>query len=135
MRPFQQLMRKHGLQRSGRELAVRVPDFMRGVLFGQEPTVVLYTDASTAEWGAHWGHHRVAGIWSRNERGLHINVLEMRAVVHAICVGKALFFRQRVLVMTDNTTVMAYIITRGDLGRPLCFTRPRHCCGYVLQRS
>jgi ribonuclease HI len=78
------------------------------------PTVRLFTDASTQGWGAHCEGSTFQGLWSTQESTLHINVLEMRAVLLAIeqlepAPGSVL------LVATDNSTVVAYVNKQGGL--------------------
>ena len=45
-----------------------------------EPGESIFTDASEAGWGAHWGPHTVSGVWSEELHGCHTNLLEMEAV-------------------------------------------------------
>ncbi|XP_045127719.1 uncharacterized protein LOC123514137 [Portunus trituberculatus] len=44
----------------------------------------LWTDASLFGWGGHTLAHQASGIWDTNESSLHINCLEVRAVLHSI---------------------------------------------------
>ena len=41
------------------------------------PIRPFQADASTQGWGAHMGDSQIAGVWTRSERELHINVLEL----------------------------------------------------------
>ena len=41
----------------------------------------VFTDASKQGWGAHMGDSKISGIWTRMDRKLHINCLELKAVV------------------------------------------------------
>ena len=41
----------------------------------------IFTDASTQGWGAHMGDSQISGIWTLTDRKLHINCLELKAVV------------------------------------------------------
>ena len=77
----------------------------------QDPTVYPQTDADafTKGLGAHWADQMVQGIWSLQEAKLHINVLEMRAVRLAFQIF-SFPVASSVLVASDNTTVVAYII-------------------------
>ena len=77
-----------------------------------EPSVRIFTDASTQGWGAHMEGATIQGTWSRAERLLHINILEMRAVRLAL---ERLHVppRSPVLVASDNTTVIAHINKQG----------------------
>ena len=58
---------------------------MEGVpLHPPQAMFVVYTDASMEGWGAHCTFHTAQGKWSAQERSLHINVLELKAVFKAL---------------------------------------------------
>ena len=59
------------------------------VLTGQpwhplQHAVQLFTDASNEGWGAHLGDSTARGVWSPMESRLHINLLELKAVLLAL---------------------------------------------------
>ena len=54
---------------------------LTGVRFGTPaPDLHLYSDASSSGWGAHLLDQNVSGVWSAQEKLLHINLLEMKAL-------------------------------------------------------
>ena len=54
---------------------------LTGVRFGTPaPDLHLYSDASCSGWGAHLLDQHVCGVWSDQEKLLHINLLEMKAL-------------------------------------------------------
>lgn len=59
------------------------------------------------------------GEWSQEEKSLHINILELRAVRLALIHLQENFQGHHVLVQTDNTVTKAYINCQGG-------TRSRH---------
>ena len=75
----------------------------------------IYTDASVQGWGAHCAHMTAQGIWSTQQSKLHINVVELKAVLLALkTFVPQLSFQQRIIqVASDNTTVCAYINKQG----------------------
>ena len=75
--------------------------------------VLLFTDASNEGWGCQLGELSVSGLWSGKERNLHINVLELKAVLLALQHFKSQCHHREVMVATDNTTVVAYINKQG----------------------
>ena len=77
--------------------------------------VQLFTDASNEGWGAHLGDFTARGVWSPLESLLHINFLELKAVLLAIRQFEHLCKNQIVLVATDNTTVVPYINKQGGM--------------------
>ena len=81
----------------------------------------IFTDASKEGWGAHLNEHMARGNWSLPESKLHINYLELKAVLLALKEFQALCTQTTVLIATDNTTVVAYINKEGGMkSGPLC---------------
>ena len=81
----------------------------------------IFTDASKEGWGAHLSEHTARGSWSVPESKLHINYLELKAVLLALKEFQDLCTSKIVLVATDNTTVVAYINKEGGMrSGPLC---------------
>ena len=86
-----------------------------------EHALQIFTDASKEGWGAHLNEHMARGSWSLPESKLHINYLELKAVLLALQEFQALCMNKVVLVATDNTTVVAYINKEGGMkSGPLC---------------
>jgi len=128
MRPLQWFLAQHWNQlRDSQDALIPIPKLIKdqlrwwlvpgrmeeGVpLLPPDFQVRAFTDASTKGWGAQVDNSLYQGEWSAAEALLHINVLEMRAVIRALqahCPPP----RTRILVATDNTTVVAYINKEG----------------------
>ena len=77
--------------------------------------IQIFTDASKEVWGAHLGDFTARGTWSVPESHLHINFLELKAVLLALKRFQHLVQGKIVLVATDNTTVVAYINKEGGM--------------------
>ena len=95
-----------------------VEKFLKNVLIGcplhaEEHNLLLFTDASVKGWGAHLGDMTVSGLWSDTEANLHINVLELKAVVLAIRSFQTHLMNKRVLVASDIATVVSYLNKQG----------------------
>ena len=87
---------------------------MKGTdLHPKDHSIQLFTDASNKGWGAHLDQNFTKGLWSDQEKRLHINVLELKAVSLALQDFKDQCQSQTVLVATDNSTVVAYINKQG----------------------
>ena len=94
-------------------------NLLRGVPLGSgTPKVVISTDASLQGWGAAWGCQTVKGIWDYLDRNLHINLLEMKAVLLALSHFQEQIRGSSVLIQSDNTTVVAYINRDGGMRSP-----------------
>ena len=85
-----------------------------GVRFGTPaPDLHLYSDASSSGWGAHLLDQNVSGVWSAQEKLLHINLLEMKALFLALQAFQDDVAGHHVTAMCDNSTVVAYVNKRG----------------------
>ena len=82
-------------------------------LHPKDHSIQLFADASNEGWGAHLEQSSTQGLWSPQEKGLHINVLELKAVFLALRHFKDHCQDQTVLVAMDNSTVVAYINKQG----------------------
>ena len=130
MRPIQWYLKRHWHVPDVLEKVILVPPSLHphldrwlnetNVLTGQplhplQHAVQLFTDASNEGWGAHLGDFTARGGWSSMESLLHINYLEMKAVLLALQRCEHLCRDQIVLVATDNTTVVSYINKQGGM--------------------
>ena len=68
----------------------------------------IFTDTSTQGWGAHMGDSQISGTWTRTDRKLHINCLELNAVVSALKHWAQVLQGHQVMIATDNSTVVSY---------------------------
>ena len=82
-------------------------------LHPKEHEKLRFTDASNAGRGAHSGQNSTGGLWSLSEKHLHINLLEMKAVLLALQFFKTDCRNNQVLIASDNTSVVAYINKQG----------------------
>lgn len=79
------------------------------------PSVIIETDASQKGWGGviSESHKTVNGPWSVDERDLHINCLELKAILFTL---KSLCNDcndSHIRVFTDNTCAVSYITNFG----------------------
>lgn len=80
-----------------------------------QPTVVIQTDASTKGWGAvclNTGR-KTNGLWSREEKKLHINCLELMTAWFAIQTLVKISPSVHVRLQMDNASAVAYINRQG----------------------
>ena len=84
--------------------------------------VQIFTEASKEGWGAHLSARTARGTWSLPESKLHINHLELKAVLLALKEFQDLGSNNIVLVTTDNTIVVVYINKEGgdEVGLSVC---------------
>ena len=84
----------------------------------------LFTEASKQGWGAHLNDHTARGTWSLPESKLHINYLELKAVL-GLRKFQDLSENNIVLIATDNTIVVAYISKEGCISKQVTL-KARH---------
>ena len=91
-------------------------NLLRGVpLRTPPPDMQLFSDASTEGWGAHLEELLTSGVWDENDKHLHINVLELKAAFLALQEFQDRLMGHSVVLMCDNTTVVAYVNKQGGL--------------------
>ena len=130
MRPIQWHLKKHWHVPQSLEKVIPLPKSLHvhlrwwldpdKVLRGQplhplQHALQLFTDASNEGWGTHLGDCTARGLWSRSEGELHINLLELKAVLLALKQFEQLCWSQTILVCTDNTIVVSYINKEGGM--------------------
>ena len=90
------------------------------------PQVTVTTDASLSGWGATLGTSTVSGSWEDQQRSYHINVLELEAVANALRHWRHQLKDKSVTVLSDNSTVVAYLNKQGG-------TRSETLCRRTVQ--
>ena len=86
------------------------------------PEWTLYTDASLTGWGGYLNGQTVSGSWTRRESPLHINILEMKAVLLSLKKLMTTIQNSVLCLASDNSTVVAYLNNQGG-------TRSKELCG------
>lgn len=84
------------------------------------PTWTIETDASLFGWGASLRESAIfaSGQWSAEEKKLHINLLELKAVEEALRQWEDVVKGCLVLVRSDNTTTVQYLNRQGGTRSP-----------------
>ena len=84
--------------------------------------VTLTTDASGKHgWGGHMNNLTCQGQWTKIQKLMHINCLEMMAVQFSLEHFLSHLKNKNVLIRSDNTTVCQYINRQGGTKSPqLC---------------
>ena len=100
---------------------------LTGVRFGTlAPDLHLYSDASCSGWDAHLLDQHVSGVWSDQEKLLHINLFEMKALFLGLQAFREDVIGHHVTAMCDNSTVVAYVNKQGGtVSRALCLLASR----------
>ena len=105
----------------GTPVVVPRSSFRGKALLPPPPSLTLTTDASRLGWGAVLPPHHTSGPWPPQVAHLHINSLELLAVLFGLQSLEHLVKGRSVLVQSDNMTVVAYINHQGGTHSPsLC---------------
>ena len=98
--------------------------FIQGVPIKSPPhAYTLFMDASVSGWGAHLDPEGLLchGVWTPDQSQLHINILEMKAILSALKQCQDILANSLIMVATDNSSVVAYIRKEGGTHSPsLC---------------
>lgn len=78
-----------------------------------KPQMTLVTDASRLGWGGYLGSQEASGRWDKDHQSLHINVLELKAVLLCLQQFEDHVRNKAVLVLSDNVTAVHYINKQG----------------------
>ena len=84
------------------------------------PDIIIRTDSSSYAWGAVCDDKSTHGMWTDEERGCHINVLEIKGAMLGIQSLCKHLHNCHVQVQIDNTTAVAYINNMGGTHSLLC---------------
>ena len=97
-------------------------NMMQGAqIWPPEPQITVLTDACLEGWGAHCEEMAIQGLWSQAETRCHINFLEMKTVLLALQAWTPQLRGKRILLRSDNTTVVQYVNRQGGTVSPkLC---------------
>lgn len=80
----------------------------------------LYTDASSLGWGGHLNNRATSGSWSLEEKLLHINALELKAILFVLQTFRRELKGHYIKVYCDNTTAMTYVNEMGGTRSQVC---------------
>ena len=127
MRPIQWHLKRHWHVPEILEKIIPVPMSLHphldwwlnkdNVLQGQSvhPSDTPFRCLQTPGWGGHLGDSTARVIWSEPGSRLHINFLELKAVLLALKSFEHLCRDQIVLIAMDNTTIVSYINKEGGM--------------------
>ena len=100
-----------------------------------EPTVVLYSDASSTGWGCSLNNTRTSGCWTAEEAKNHINYLELLAISLALKAFSSLINGQHVKVMVDNMTAQSDLNHMGTSSSEKRNGLAKEICLWCAQRN
>ena len=104
-------------------------------VYQRNPNFKLTTDASLIAWGAHMNGQSSQGFWSREERIMHINVLELKAIHMGLSSLCSELKDCHVLICSDNKTAVTYINKMGGMHSHKCNEIARNIVPWVKERK
>lgn len=78
----------------------------------------IFSDASNTGWGVACGKERASGLWSEQERTMHINYLEILAAFFGLKIFAKNLTNSQILLRIDNTTAISYVNRMGGIQYP-----------------
>ncbi|KAK3890263.1 hypothetical protein Pcinc_005794 [Petrolisthes cinctipes] len=89
-------------------------------IFRKGTEIDLYTDASNIGWGGCLNGQSTNGKWSTGEKLLHINALELKAILFALKSFAHHLKGKHIRVFSDNTTAVNYVNEMGGIKSLAC---------------
>uniref|UniRef100_A0A0A9WIU8 Enzymatic polyprotein n=1 Tax=Lygus hesperus TaxID=30085 RepID=A0A0A9WIU8_LYGHE len=89
--------------------------FLSDVLRREFFSLSFDSDSSLTGWGAVSGEEEISGCWPTEDRQLHINVLELKAIMLALQHFAKKLKHVNVLVRSDNKTAIACVNRQGTV--------------------
>ena len=95
-----------------------IPWWKKNIFKAFKPTrypkisIIIYTDASLKSWGASTGNGPKGGARLPDEKLMHINVLELKAILLALK-SFVKTSHKHIKIMSDNTTTIHCIYKMG----------------------
>uniref|UniRef100_A0A914YLH6 Reverse transcriptase domain-containing protein n=1 Tax=Panagrolaimus superbus TaxID=310955 RepID=A0A914YLH6_9BILA len=98
-------------------------------------TFSFQSDASLEGWGVASKEERSGGRWNSQERKLHINVLELRAIYFGLRIFCHDMYKTGIRVESDNTTAIAFINRRGGTKSVRLLEQATELWKWLLERK
>ena len=81
---------------------------------------IIQTDASLSGWGAVCQDSQTGGRWSDEEKGNHINFLELKGIQFALKAFQSKIEGKHAKVLTDSTTALSFVLCFGGTKSRIC---------------
>ena len=94
-------------------------------------SIIIYTDASLEGWGASMGNVSTGGAWLPDEKLMHINVLELKAILLALK-SFVKTSHKHIKIMSDNTTTIHCISKMGASHSMECHHEVLKICEWAI---
>ena len=115
------------LQQRGQGISREVVNSSSVEMDKRSPSVAMTTDASNSGWGATLGSRSASGRWSAAESKLHINHLELLAVLKAVHCFTCHLRMKTIVLQLDNVTATSYLNKEGGT-RSAALNRVKFSC-------
>lgn len=99
------------------------------------PTIDLFTDSSSVGWGAVRRENKTGGSWSTEEQKMHINALEMKAILFGLQALCADTFDAHIKVHSDSFTSVCYVNAKGGTKSEECNSIAKEVWAWCLGRK
>ena len=76
-------------------------------------SIIIYTDDSLEGWGASMGNVSTGGAWLPDEKLMHVNVVELKAILLALK-SFVKTSHKHIKIMSDNITAIHTALTKWE---------------------
>ena len=104
-------------------------------LLVEPPQVFITTDSSLQAWGAVRADCKTGGSWSNEEKTMHINVLELKAILFGLKSLCRDVSGKHIRVRCDNTCSVSYVNAKGGSKSLECNTIASEIWHWCLDRG
>ena len=95
----------------------------------------ITTDASLSGWGCVYMNETTGGRWSKDESDIHINVLELKAVLLSLQTFLSHVTSSHIKIKSDNSTAVSYINNLGGVKSITCHKIAREIWIWAISRN
>ena len=106
-------------------------------IFVGQPDYTIFTDASLSGWGCSFPdeEEKFGGRWNTLEAQMHINVLELLAILYSLRAICSEMSGVHIRIMTDNTTAKLLIQNQGSVRSISCNEITRQIWLWAIERN
>jgi len=101
----------------------------------EPPSITIQSDASLIGWGSHYNARTTGGHWSSTECRLHINVLELKAILFSLKSFLSEVKETHIRIQTDSSTAVCYINKLGGVKSMPCHRVTKDIWLWAIERD
>ena len=104
-------------------------------IYRSSPQVIIQTDSSLEGWGVVFKEKKFGGRWKSEEKSLHINCLELTAILFGLQALALELENKHVKVLTDSSTAVSYVNNMGGIKSEKCNEISRQIWFFAIEKN